>query len=150
MTAALTHDWSTLEAHAARGGSEALAFLEGRLPTTVMEQLLAIGFDRAEVHAIILPARTLQHRRSRKEALTLEESDRVFRLLRVLAATEAVMGSREQALTWLRQPNPRLDPASRGNLFAAGTRTPMQLLTTETGARIVEELLLQIDEGIYL
>jgi putative toxin-antitoxin system antitoxin component (TIGR02293 family) len=150
MAAAVTHEWSTLESQAARGGSEALAVIEGRLSPTVIGQLLATGLDRAEIHAIVLPARTLQHRRSRKEDLTIEESDRVFRLLRVLTAAEQVMGSRSRALAWLRRPNPRLDPATRGDLFAPGSRSPMQLLNTETGARIVEELLLQIDEGIYL
>jgi putative toxin-antitoxin system antitoxin component (TIGR02293 family) len=82
--------------------------------------------------------------------LTLDESDKVIRLLRVLRATEAVYESRERALEWLRTPNPRLDPALRNVLFAQGGRTPLSLLTTEIGARMVEELLIQIDEGIYI
>jgi putative toxin-antitoxin system antitoxin component (TIGR02293 family) len=69
----------------------------------------------------------------------LEESDRVLRLVRVLSSAEEVYGSRERALAWLRRPHPRLD-----------ARSPLSLLRTDTGSRIVEELLLQIDEGMYI
>jgi putative toxin-antitoxin system antitoxin component (TIGR02293 family) len=141
-------DWLGLEA--ATNGPEALAMVERRLPPSIIDSLLGLGFVRAEVHSIVLPARTLQHRRSRKELLTVEESDRVLRLLRVLRATEAVYGSRERALEWLRRPNPRLDPALRNVLFARGGRTPISLLTTEIGARMVEELLGQIAHGMFI
>jgi putative toxin-antitoxin system antitoxin component (TIGR02293 family) len=141
-------DWLSLE----NGGNQAevLAMVERRFEPSIIDRLLGLGFERAEVHSVVLPARTLQHRRSRKELLTLEESDRVIRLLRVLRATEAVYESRERALDWLRRPNPRLDPALRNVLFAKGGRTPMSLLTTETGARMVEELLGQIAHGMFI
>ena len=127
-----------------------LEIVEGQLEPSVIQRLFDMGLSRDEVNAVIIPARTLQHRRSRKELLTVEESDRVIRLLRVLRATEAVYESRERALEWLRRPNPRLDPALRDVLFAKGGRTPMSLLTTETGARMVEELLIQISEGVFI
>ena len=141
-------DWLSLEN--VGNQAEVLAMVERRFEPSIIDRLLGLGFERAEVHSVVLPARTLQHRRSRKELLTLEESDRVIRLLRVLRATEAVYESRERALDWLRRPNPRLDPALRNVLFAKGGRTPLSLLTTEIGARMVEELLIQIDEGIYI
>ena len=124
--------------------------IEKRLPTAIIDFLLELGFERAEVHSVVLPARTLQHRRSRKEPLTLDESDKAIRLLRVLKATESVYGSRERALQWLRRPNPRLDPALRNVLFAQGGRPPISLVTTETGARSVEELLGQIAHGMFI
>jgi putative toxin-antitoxin system antitoxin component (TIGR02293 family) len=141
-------DWLTIEA--ASSGAEILAMVERRFSPSIIDSLLGLGLERGEVHSVVLPARTLQHRRSRKELLTVEESDRVIRLLRVLKAADAVYGSRERAIAWLRRPNPRLDPALRNVLFAKGGRTPMSLLTTEAGARMVEELLTQIDEGIYI
>jgi putative toxin-antitoxin system antitoxin component (TIGR02293 family) len=141
-------DWQILEKNP--NSDEALAMIEQRLPTSVLDSLLNLGFERAEVHSVVLPARTLQHRRSRNEPLTVEESDRVIRLLRVLRATEAVYESRERALAWLRRPNPRLDPALRNVLFAKGGRVPLSLLTTETGARKVEELLVQISDGMFI
>ena len=150
MCAAQVQSWDLLEAGAATGGAEVLALIEQRLAPAVIDRVLALGLERGEVHSVVLPARTLQHRRSRKELLTIEESDRVIRLVRVLRATETVYGSRERALDWLRRPNPRLDPATRNVLFAKGGRTPMSLLTTDTGARMVEELLGQISEGMYI
>jgi putative toxin-antitoxin system antitoxin component (TIGR02293 family) len=149
MCAALVQpDWQSLEA--ATSGPNVLAMVERRFEPSIIDRLLGLGFDRAEVHSVVLPARTLQHRRSRKELLTLEESDRVIRLLRVLRATQDVYGSREEALEWLRRPNPRLDPALRNVLFAQGGRVPMTMLTTEVGARAVEELLIQISDGMYI
>ena len=141
-------DWLALDP--AANGAEVLAMIERRFPPSIIESLLGLGLERAEVHSIVLPARTLQHRRSRKELLTVDESDRVIRLLRVLRTAEAVYGSRERALEWLRRPNPRLDPASKNVLFAKGGRTPVSLLTTEVGARMVEELLGQIAHGMFI
>ena len=112
---------------------------EQQLEPPVIQRLLEMGLSRDEVHSVIIPARTLQHRRSRRERLTIEESDRVIRVLRVLSAAEGVYGRRERALQWLRRPNPRLQD-----------RSPMSLLKTDTGARIVEELLGQIDEGYFI
>jgi len=117
--------------------AEILGIVERQLAPAVIKRLIALG--RTEVDAIIIPQRTLQHRRSRREKLTVEESDRVLRAIRVLARTEAVYGSRERALGWLRRANPRLEG-----------RTPLLLLKTDTGSRMVEELLVEIDEGMFV
>jgi len=116
-----------------------LEIIERQLDPPVIQRLFDLGLSRDEVHSVIIPARTLQHRRSRKERLTIEESDKVIRALRVLSAAESVYESRDRALQWLRRPNPRLDG-----------RAPISLLKTDTGARIVEELLGQIDEGFFI
>jgi putative toxin-antitoxin system antitoxin component (TIGR02293 family) len=119
--------------------AEILGIVERQLAPAVIKRLIALGLERTEVDAIIIPQRTLQHRRSRREKLTVEESDRVLRAIRVLARTEAVYGSRERALGWLRRANPRLEG-----------RTPLLLLKTDTGSRMVEELLVEIDEGMFV
>ena len=126
-----------------------LEMVERRFETFIMDRLLRLGFDKAELSAVVIPARTLQHRRSRKERLTVEESDRVIRLLRVLRLAEEVYGGRERALEWLREPKANLDPALRNLLFAKGTGAD-GLLNTETGARMVEQLLGQISEGMFI
>ena len=118
---------------------EILRIVEERLAASVIKRLLGLGLDRAEIDATVIPSRTLQHRRSRRERLTLEESDRVLRLVRIFSTVEAVYGNRERALGWLRRPHPRLDG-----------RSPISLLKTDTGSRIVEELLTQIDEGMFV
>jgi putative toxin-antitoxin system antitoxin component (TIGR02293 family) len=116
-----------------------LDIVEGQLPTTSVKRLLELGVTRAEIDSLVIPLRTLQHRRSRREKLTVEESDRVLRMMRVLFQAEEVYGSRERAFQWLRRNNPRLN-----------NRAPLDLLRTDAGSRIVEELLLQIDEGIFV
>ena len=130
-------DWLGL--HAPVTESDILQIVEGRLATSVIKRLTALGLKRSEIDESVIPSRTLQHRRSRREKLTIEESDRVLRVIRVLSSAEALYGSRERALAWLRKPHPRL----------AG-RTPLSLLKTDTGSRIVEELLIQIDEGMFV
>ena len=119
--------------------SDILRVVEGRLALSVIERLTALGLERSEIHEAVIPARTLQHRRTRREKLTLEESDRVLRMVRVLSSAATVYGDRARGLAWLRRPNPRLEG-----------RTPLSLLKTDTGSRMVEELLIQIDEGIYV
>ncbi len=116
-----------------------MRIVEGRLPASVIKRLLTLGLERSEIHDTVIPARTLQHRRSRREKLTPEESDRVLRVLRILSSAESVYGNRERALTWLRKPQARLEG-----------RSPLSLVKTDTGSRIVEELLTQIDEGMFV
>jgi len=130
-------DWLGLQSPATEG--EILCIVEGRLAPSVIERLNALGWERSEIDTIVIPSRTLQHRRSRREKLTVEESDRVLRVIRVLSLTESIYGSRERALDWLRKSHPRLDG-----------RTPLSLLKTDAGSRIVEELLVQIDEGMFV
>lgn len=130
-------DWLGVQPPATE--AELLRIVEGQLAPAVIRRLIALGLERSEIDAAIIPQRTLQHRRSRREKLTVEESDRVLRVIRVLSKAEAVYGSRERALVWLRRSNPRL----------VG-RTPLSLLKTDTGSRIVEDLLVQIDEGMFV
>ena len=119
--------------------TEILRIVEGRLAPSIINRLVGLGLERSEIDAIIIPLRTLQHRRSRREKLTIEESDRVLRVIRALSLAESVYASRERAFGWLRKSHPRLEG-----------RTPLSLLKTDTGSRIVEELLIQIDEGMFI
>jgi putative toxin-antitoxin system antitoxin component (TIGR02293 family) len=128
-----------LGVHPVRSEGQVLQIVEQQLPTSTIKRLLALGLTRQEVDALVIPLRTLQHRRSKREKLTVEESDRVLRLVRLLSQAEALYGSRERALGWLRRPSSHLND-----------RAPLDLTRTDTGARIVEELLVQIDEGMFV
>lgn len=130
-------DWLGVEPPATE--TEILRIVEGRLAPSVIKRLLMLGLQRSEIDETVIPSRTLQHRRSRREKLTLEESDRVLRIVRVLSSAESVYGKRERALAWLRKPHARLEG-----------RSPLSLVKTDTGSRIVEELLVQIDEGMFV
>jgi putative toxin-antitoxin system antitoxin component (TIGR02293 family) len=130
-------DWLGLQSPASE--SEILRIVEGGLATSVIKRLASLGLEQAEINDTVIPSRTLQHRRSRHEKLTIAESDRVLCVIRVLSSAEIIYGSRERALAWLRRPHARLDG-----------RAPLSLLQTDTGSRIVEELLTQIDEGMFV
>jgi putative toxin-antitoxin system antitoxin component (TIGR02293 family) len=130
-------DWLGVRSPATE--KEILRIVEGRLAPSVIKRLRMLGLERSEIDETVIPSRTLQHRRSRREKLTLEESDRVLRIVRILSFAEAVYGNRERALAWLRKPHARLEE-----------RAPLSLVKTDTGSRIVEELLIQVDEGMFV
>jgi putative toxin-antitoxin system antitoxin component (TIGR02293 family) len=96
------------------------------------------GIKLTDIYDIVIPARTLKHRRARHESLSLDESDRLARLVRIFRFAVKVFGNPEKALRWLSKPKHRFDD-----------RTPLQMLRTEVGGRMVEESLGQIDEGMF-
>jgi putative toxin-antitoxin system antitoxin component (TIGR02293 family) len=111
---------------------------EKGLPLTAVESLKDQGLTFTEISDIVISPRTLKHRKSRKEKLSSVETDRALRVARIVDLADKVFGSRMKALLWLRSTDDRLD-----------NRTPMQMLVNESGGRLVESMLWQIDEGIY-
>ncbi len=111
---------------------------EDGLPTDIVRVMTDHGLTTKEVHSLVIPERTLKHRRSRKERLSCEESDKAIRTARVLAQAQSIFGNQEKALLWMRQAKKRF-----------GGRTPLDLLSREAGGRLVEEMLIQIDEGMF-
>jgi len=107
------------------------------LPVGAVQFVLDSGsLTPAELARIVLPRKTLANRR-KLGTLTPEQSDRLVRVARVIAAAEETFGSREKAGTWLRRPTTAL----------AG-ESPLDLLDTDEGAREVETLLGRIAHGI--
>ena len=109
------------------------------LPYSALEAV-ASGFEigMGDLIAVLhVPARTLA-RRKREKRLRADESDRLFRLGRIAALAEEVLGTRQKATRWLHQPN-----------RALGHAVPLRQLDTELGARQVEDLLLRIAHGVY-
>ncbi len=128
-------DWLGTEA-----GSEqnVVRLVENGLPTKVISHLIDRGLTRSEVFDTIIPLRTWKHRKSRREAMSREESERAVRTAKILARAQAVMGDEESALDWLRTPKRRFEG-----------RTPLRMLSTEAGGRLVEQMLIQIDQGMF-
>ena len=115
------------------------AQLRTGLPYASLEAV-ASGFQitQADIVAVLhLPPRTLA-RRKKEKRLRADESDRLFRLGRIAALAEEVLGSREKAGNWLHQPNRVL-----------ANQIPLRNLDTDLGARQVEDLLLRISHGVY-
>jgi putative toxin-antitoxin system antitoxin component (TIGR02293 family) len=110
--------------------------VEQRLPLAAVDSLSDHGISDEEIYSFIVPRRTLVHRKTRHESLTHEESDRAVRIARIASLAEEVFGDDAKAARWLRKAKARFEG-----------RTPLELLRTEAGARLVEEMLLQLDYG---
>ena len=140
MAAAAVIDW--LGAESANDYELAQNVRHG-LALETQDSLLQHGMTRDEFHRIVIPQRTFRHRTERRnrglqEVLSPEESDKAVRAARILVLAERVFAEREKALSWMRQPKKRF----HGD-------TPMTMLETETGARLVEQMLIQVDDGMF-
>ena len=99
--------------------------------------LLQHGFSEQEISTLVIPRRTLARRRAGGEPLTIEETDKAMRLERIAALAERVFGDPVKAHRWLRK-------AKHGLQGEA----PLAFLASETGARVVEEMLHRIEHGM--
>jgi putative toxin-antitoxin system antitoxin component (TIGR02293 family) len=112
------------------------AIHEGFQPAVVEHLGRASGLTLKELaNALDLSARSLQRRRA-SGRLTCYESDRLYRLARILVIANHVLGNRERALRWLKRPN-----------RALGGIAPVGDIDTELGARQVENILGRIAYG---
>jgi uncharacterized protein (DUF2384 family) len=71
-----------------RSDQDLVQVVEERLPTDVIDGLRRSGVTDDEVYALVVPRRTLTHRRTRREALSQDESDRAVRLARTAALAD--------------------------------------------------------------
>lgn len=111
---------------------------EGVSVATMASFVSSSGLQLSELYDVVIPARTLKHRKARRELLSRDESDKLARLIRIYDQAVRVLGDREKALHWLRKPLRRFTG-----------RTPLEMLRTEFGARMVEEMLGQLDYGMF-
>jgi putative toxin-antitoxin system antitoxin component (TIGR02293 family) len=111
------------------------AIREG-FPHAVLEELMrASGLTLKELaHALDLSTRSLQRRR--RGRLARFESDRLYRMARVLALARESLGDLALANRWLKRAN-----------HALGGLAPIAAIDTELGARQVENLLGRIAYG---
>lgn len=112
------------------------AIRKGFPPAVVEELMRASGLTLKELAAALdLSPRSLQRRR-RSGRLARYESDRLYRLARIIALANEFIGDHEKAMRWLKRPN-----------RALGGITPVDALDTELGARQVENILGRIAYG---
>jgi putative toxin-antitoxin system antitoxin component (TIGR02293 family) len=112
------------------------AIREGFRPAVVEELMRASGLTLKELAAALdLSPRSLQRRRAGGR-LARYESDRLYRLARIIAIANEYLGDRERALRWLKRPN-----------RALGGVAPVAAIDTEPGARQVENVLGRVAFG---
>jgi putative toxin-antitoxin system antitoxin component (TIGR02293 family) len=114
--------------------------LEKGLTVSAVHSLQTRGhLSDQETYQLIAPRRTLSRREAAGQLLSSEEVDKTVRIARITARAQQVFaGQPEYASAWLREPKSEL-----------GDRTPLQLLSTESGARAVEEQLIGIEHGMF-
>lgn len=112
------------------------AIREGFRPGVVQELMRTSGLTLKELaESLDLSPRSLQRRR-RSGRLARYESDRLYRLARILAVAEQSLGNSELVTRWLKRPN-----------RALGGTAPIAAIGTEHGARQVENVLGRIAFG---
>jgi putative toxin-antitoxin system antitoxin component (TIGR02293 family) len=120
-----------------RSDEDLALLVERQLPATAIQSLLRGGLSDAEIYRLIVPRRTLAHRIAKCQPLSRDESDKAVRVARITTMAERAFQDTEKAWRWLRKPKRRFDG-----------KAPMEMLATETGARLVEEMILQFEYGM--
>jgi putative toxin-antitoxin system antitoxin component (TIGR02293 family) len=120
-----------------QSGADLAEIANARVDVTVIDRLSERGLKVDEL-SFIIPRRTLTHRRQHHERLSIDESDKAIRLAKILAQATSTFGDLDKAMTWLRNDQARF-----------GGKSALDMASTEHGARLVEEALVQIDEGYF-
>lgn len=116
-----------------------------------IHELIEAGFSANSLQALcdqgiispaeldrIIPYRTFKMRLASNQHLKADESDRLFRAVHITAMAVTVFGDTERAQNWLSKPKSRFSGKS-----------PCDLLSTSLGVYRVEEMLIQVAEGLY-
>lgn len=118
--------------------AELRAAVEAGLPLEALERTVrhvaGEGAEATELKHGIVPKTTLQRRRER---LSIEESQRLERLARMVALAEEVWADADAAHEFLTSPQPQL-----------GDERPTDLARSDLGTRQVEELLYRLEYSL--
>jgi len=95
------------------------------------------GISRDVVCEILHLSRRNFLRRKQQNRLSPDESDRLYRLARVLAHANRVFEDPEESADWIQTPN-----------TALGKQEPLTLLDTDIGVQQVDQVLGRIEHGI--
>lgn len=108
------------------------------LPTQAVDHFLSTsGLSFNALEPKVLSLRTFKRRKKLEQLLEQDESDRLLRVVGIVAAAEETFGSAEKAQEWLNRSTRALDG-----------ETPIAMADTDRGARAVEALLGRIGHGI--
>ncbi|RZZ82302.1 DUF2384 domain-containing protein [Pseudoxanthomonas winnipegensis] len=119
-----------------RSQADLALLVRHRLPLLALRGLTQAGISEQEIERFVIPQRTRRHRAEKAQPLTVEESDRAVRLLRVQTLAEDTFKDTQKAHLWLRKP-----------LGVLSHETPLDVAQTEAGARLVEAVLARIAWG---
>jgi putative toxin-antitoxin system antitoxin component (TIGR02293 family) len=101
----------------------------------VARHLVEPGASVNELVYSVVPPATFK----RRVRLSAEESERTERLARIIALAEGLWDNEREARAFLNRPHPLLDG-----------ETPLEVSRTELGARRIERLLHDVEQGLPL
>ncbi len=112
---------------------------DGLSTATVGRLARALSVTDGQILRIVnIPESTYHSRKRRKEPLTAEESSRVYRVAKVIAAAEEFFdGDKKAAGRWLASPK-----------LALGGKTPLDFARTAEGSDYVTRLLTRMAHGV--
>ena len=115
-----------------------VALVRAGLPWNLYQGVMTnLGLNDQEAAGILhIPPRTLARRKGGR--LDPQESERLMRLIRLVAQATEVLGEQKKAIRWLESPNRALADA-----------TPMSLLDTDIGTQAAEAVLTRIAFGVF-
>lgn len=109
----------------------------GVKPEMVIHYMESHKLNRSSLDWVI-NAKTLSRRIKNEELLNSAETDRFIRVARLTALVETVFGNVEKAQDFLAKPRERWNG-----------KTGSELMQTDNGGRMVEELLQQLNHGFF-
>ena len=122
---------------------DAHEMLLGGLPEKALSHLVNsfVVMDwRSLEPAVGMSLRTYQRRKEAPDKpLSREQSERTWKLAEILAKASATLGSQVDAENWLKTP-----------AIGLNQQRPIDLLASRAGAELVENLLGQIEYGVYV
>jgi putative toxin-antitoxin system antitoxin component (TIGR02293 family) len=122
-----------------RSDLDLIALAGKGIPSAAAARVVETGLlSPEELDHLVIPRRTFARRHAAKHLLTAEESDRLLRVVRMIVRAVEALGDSDKAASWLRRANKSL-----------GGRTPISLLASDLGARLVEQILGRIEYGVY-
>ena len=107
------------------------------MPASTIQEMEMHGIDKDLIETLFGPRDNIAHLYETNARLDPDKTDRAMRILRIVNLAEKVFQDRFKAMAWLKYPNKPLNSK------------PIDLLTREAGAKLVEEALLRISHGVY-
>jgi putative toxin-antitoxin system antitoxin component (TIGR02293 family) len=110
--------------------------IEKGFPAPAVKMLFDTGTIDRITRDRIVPFRTFKRRLANDQLLTLTESNRLFRVVHIIAMAEALFGDPTKAKRWLKKPKQCLSGKSPASMFF-----------TTAGAHQVGQMLVRIGDG---
>lgn len=113
--------------------------IEAGFSLNSIETICDAGMLDIEQREMIVPVSTLKSIFAGGRRLTVDESDRLYRVAHIVAMAGALFKDEMKAKRWLSKSKERFSGKS-----------PIAMLSTSPGTRRVEEMLIQLADGIAL